>query len=376
MKCKSCKKVIDDDSLFCKWCGASQIRRPRERKAELIVPKARKLKSGNWNVQLRLDGQVISITKPTEREALAEARAVKAGIVEKKKAPMQVTVRALCEKYISDRESVLSPSTLMGYRQILRNRFKEALDCPVESVNWQKVVNDETKLVCGKTLKNSWSFIAAAIKAAKLPVPEVTLAQVIRRDLPWLDFEQIAIFINAIRDKPCEIGALLALHSLRRSELLAITPEKIINRKGKYYIKVEGAIVRSSDGMVPVDTNKNQASRREVPVMMPRLVDLIKTRPAGECVVVGDANSLWRSINKICREHNLPEVGVHGLRRSFASLAWYLNWDMLTTMRLGGWSDDTVVREIYTKLSEQTVNKDIENMIQFYEGLTQRTERE
>lgn len=42
-------------------------------KSSIKIPTARQLPSGNWFVQLRLDGQSISITKPTQREAVAAA---------------------------------------------------------------------------------------------------------------------------------------------------------------------------------------------------------------------------------------------------------------------------------------------------------------
>ena len=30
MVCKNCKREIDDDSIFCKWCGERQIRERKE----------------------------------------------------------------------------------------------------------------------------------------------------------------------------------------------------------------------------------------------------------------------------------------------------------------------------------------------------------
>lgn len=57
-------------------------------KAKVKVPTARKLPSGNWFVQLRLDGKSISITKPTEKEAIAEAMAIKSGIITKTASPL------------------------------------------------------------------------------------------------------------------------------------------------------------------------------------------------------------------------------------------------------------------------------------------------
>lgn len=43
MVCKNCKRDIDDDSIFCKWCGEKQIRERRKictwdsKKPEIIL---------------------------------------------------------------------------------------------------------------------------------------------------------------------------------------------------------------------------------------------------------------------------------------------------------------------------------------------------
>ena len=44
------------------------------------TPKAKKLPSGSWYVSVRIDGKDISITRSTEKEAVAESMAIKAGI--------------------------------------------------------------------------------------------------------------------------------------------------------------------------------------------------------------------------------------------------------------------------------------------------------
>ena len=54
-------------------------------KAKIQIPTARQLPSGNWFVQLRIDGQSIPITKPKESEAIATAMAIKEGIIKAKK---------------------------------------------------------------------------------------------------------------------------------------------------------------------------------------------------------------------------------------------------------------------------------------------------
>jgi hypothetical protein len=46
------------------------------------VPKAKQLPSGQWFCRVRVDGQDVCITRPTEKAAVAEAMAVKAGVPE------------------------------------------------------------------------------------------------------------------------------------------------------------------------------------------------------------------------------------------------------------------------------------------------------
>lgn len=63
----------------------------------------------------------------------------------------------------------------------------------------------------------------------------------------------------------------------------------------------------------------------------------------------------------------LPVVTMHGLRHSFASLAYHLKWTEKTTMQIGGWSTPDVVHDIYTHLSQKDVNEDVERMRAFYQ---------
>ena len=77
-------------------------------------------------------------------------------------------------------------------------------------------------------------------------------------------------------------------------------------------------------------------------------------------------NSLREQINSICEKNNLPLVGVHGLRHSFASLAYHLGWSEMTVMQEGGWSNTQTVHNIYTHLAAQDKNEDIDRMKEFY----------
>ena len=374
MKCKQCGREIPEAAIFCCWCGVKQLRERRKKDA-IKVPKPRKLRSGAWNIELRAEGQ--SITEATAELCEAKARAIRAGFIEAKKAAPKMTVDAALEAYIKSRE-LLSPSTLRGYEAIRRTRFKTISNKDINAVDWQKAINAEAKLCSPKTLKNAWGLFSPALKSAGVDPGEVTLAQVASEELPWLDYEQIKTFLSAVEGKPCELGALLALHSLRRSEIYALTAADVDLAKG--LIHVEGAAVLDVDNnLTQKDTNKNDTSRRTVPIMIPRLREMLPEAMAaadGGALVQGSLNTLYVQINRVCDAAGLPRVGVHGLRRSFASLAYHLRWSELETMRVGGWSDFNTMRKIYTKLAERDKSAAVQKMEQFYSAEEQDEEAE
>lgn len=362
MKCKSCKNEIPDGSIFCMFCGEKQIKE-KKKKDEIKVPKPTQLPSGKWNIYLRAEGQ--SITEDSSDACILKARAIRAGFIEAKKSLPKLTLEKAIADYISMNDAVLSPATLYGYEGIRQARFISYQDKDLSSVNWQKAINEEAKLCGAKTLKNAWGLVARVMRSNGLEVPEVKLPQIERQDRAWLDFKQIQAFLETAEGQSCEIASLLALHSLRRSELYCITPSKIQDG----VIHVHGALVPNQHGeFVMKSTNKNQSSTRNVPIMIPRLQTLIDESaiPDNTPLVTMNPNATYKAINSVCRKAGVPEVGLHGLRRSFASLAYHLGWSERQTMAIGGWSDYTTMHKIYIKLGQDDIADAANKMKDFY----------
>ena len=82
------------------------------------LPKAKRLPSGRWNIQVMVDGRRVSLTADTEKEAVALAAAYKAGMAQKKKSPAAMTVGESIDRYIESKDGVLSPSTVAGYKRV------------------------------------------------------------------------------------------------------------------------------------------------------------------------------------------------------------------------------------------------------------------
>lgn len=363
MKCKNCKRVIPENSLYCPWCGSKQL---KEKKKEIKVPEPVKLASGRWRIQLRKEG--VSVTEDTYEKCKAKAIALRAGYVPVEKKKDAVTLGDLIDKYISDNDGVLSPSTIYNYKSYRKVGFQDIMPLDIHAIDWQVAISDEADEFSPKTVRNRWGLITKAMHAAGHHLPPVNLPQPNDSERPWLDFEQIQTFLKVIRGQDCELPALLALHSLRRSEFLALTPEDIDLKKG--IIKVDGARVFSTGGMVTKDTNKNATSKRQVPIMIPRLTELLQTAkpgPDGRLITAGPCVS-YAHINKLCEQAGLPLVGNHGLRHSFCSLCFHLHWRKETTQNVGGWKTSVIVDKVYKHLAMQDKNEDIERMKEFYQN--------
>lgn len=350
------------------------------------TPKARRLPSGSWFVQLRINGESISVTKATEKAAVAEAMAIKAGIIKSRKVPRNsLTLYAAIDDYIAQRENVLSPSTIAGYRVIQRNRFKQLHKVRVSDIDatrWQRAVNAEAKTVVldatddhpekylsAKTLKNSAMFVQTVIAEYAGERLTARLPQVVPNDLPWLTPEQIPTFLKAIKGNKYEIPALLALSSLRQSEIVATQRKNIDLKAEKIY--VHGAAVKDDDGnLIQKAENKNLSSRRTVPFLIPQLKEAIERSDfdPDDYLYPYYSNVLRLNINKICAANGLPQVGVHGLRRSFASLCYHLGISEAVTMLAGGWSDFRTMRKIYTKISDKDIKTQATKFTEFFKN--------
>lgn len=340
------------------------------------LPKPVRMSSGNYYIRLRLGGESISVVAATETECRNQARLIKAEYkagkrlerVGKKEEP---TLQRIVETYIVNRKAVLSVSTIVGYEVIKNNRFQAYMKKrPSEITNWQAVINDEVKDISAKTLKNSWALVAAALAYSGMDVPAVKLPQVVQAERPWLDADQIKTFVAAVKGKDCEIPALLALHSLRRSEILGLTWEKVDIDSG--IIHIEGSAVPDSENkLVYKETNKTKNSRRNVPIMIPALKDALLAVPEAQrtgFIYTKYRNTLWRDINAICAANGLPQVGVHGLRHSWVSLAHFVGMPPHEAMLIGGWEDAQTMHKIYEHISNADLLKAENKIAEFFKN--------
>lgn len=321
------------------------------------VPEPRKLPSGTWFIQMRLNGVSVPVSTTTKKECIRQAQLIKAEHQAGARTityKSEKTVSEVMSAYIDSIRKTASPSTVRGYVTICNNRFLSVANTPAKKVpNWQAVIDREAEIVSAKTLKNAWGFLCTSLRHEGITPPNVHLPQIIPAEKLWLEPDEILRFIPLLKGESFEIPALLALHGLRRSEILALTYEKI-DLSSKTITVHGSAVLGEGNVLVHKQTNKNSSSHRIVPIMIPELIAAIeckRDRRPTDLIYTGNVNTLYTQINRLCKANGLPKVGVHGLRHSFASLAFHLGLTEQETMELGGWSDYTTMRKIYTHLA-------------------------
>ena len=332
----------------------------KKKKQPVRLPKITILPSGSAFTRVSINGERVSITKPTEEECIAEYLALKHGAkTAEKKIKNKMTLQEALTAYIEKREGKKSPSTLKAYAAYKDNRLQSMMQADIyttTNAQWQAAVDRDFRKLSDKYAKNVWGFVSSAIEEATGKRPEIELDAPAKNKHPFLEPEQITVFVEAMKGRTAEIAALLELSSLRISEVLDVRGTDFDLKNDR--VRVHGAAVYGTDGkLVHKEENKNATSDRYVPLIPPLKEAIQEIELTDDYVVKMTCSGIYKQINKVCAENGLPEVGNHGLRHSFASLAYHLQIPEKIAMEIGGWANDQTMRNIYTHLAKKDIAK-------------------
>ena len=338
----------------------------------MYIPEPKETPSG-WRIQLRINGQSIPVLADTPKEckrqaALIKAQAQAAGKPVKK---CDLTLSQAIDAYIAERSNTLSPSTVRGYRIIQRTRFQSTMPRVLSRISpseWRGIVNDELGIVSRKTVKNAWAFIKSVLSAQGIDVDNAVKVSQPRkkRDANWLEPDEIKKFVAAAADDPLCVPMLLALMSMRMSEIDALRWENIDPHAD--FIHTTGARIRNENNEYVLKAEqKNVESDRNVPLLIPELRAAILRdwKPEGKVLSVSQT-TLRCAVERTCARAGVRRVTVHQLRHSFASLSAHLRIPAEISMEIGGWNNDKIMKEIYTHIARSDIERYKNEMWNFY----------
>lgn len=334
------------------------------------VPEPRKLPSGSYNVRLNLGGEFLSITCAKPEECKAQARLIKSEYLAGKRqlvsrTAKNYTLREAQDEYIKTHKAVLSPATVRSYTIYARTRFKAYQNKKLADIDFQKIINEELEVVSEKTVKNAWGLIRPALDNIGFPVPSVRLAKAPINEIAFLMPDEIKPFLTALKGKSYEIPVLMLLHGLRMSEVRGMQWENVDLKNN--LMTVHGALVRGENGNTLKMQNKNETSTRSVPILIPRLAELLKQnrQPSGAVARIG-ATTLLDDVKRNCKHAGVTIVTPHGLRHSFASLCYYLQIPDRQIQEWGGWKDSTTLHRVYIRIANATRTESAKKVTGFF----------
>lgn len=325
------------------------------------IPKIIQLPSGSWFCQLRIDGKSISITEETRRDVEAKAYAYKYGVIKQQKTPDKIKLSEAMDRYIAERENILSPSTIREYRRIRETDVSIIGDRyigDITSHHIQKYINRMSATLSPKTVKNRYTFVVSVIKDAMPSAHFECLLPQKKKFKAYSPTEaDIVKLLAYVKGEPIEIPILLAAFgSLRRSEICALTIKDVKNN-GVY---IDKALVKNDKGEHVIKTTKSTESER-LAHLPKEIVEYIRERCNGK-IYPYLPNSITDRFAKVLSDAGIPHFRFHDLRHYWVSVAHAMGMPDYYIMKNGGWTTMETPRKIYMNDMSELV-EDKENAV-------------
>lgn len=286
---------------------------------------------------------------------------------------IDTTVAELVEAYINSRKVLgAKQTTLHGYdvtAERIYSRFQGIKAADLTSYQVQAFVVDMSEKYSPKTIRNTISLLSSsydnAIRLGQLgknPCKMVTLPKKEHPKIDIFDNEQIVRFLDALDDERIDykVAYQLALFcGLRRSEILGLQ-EKHINVPFRC-VTIEQSR-HNVKGTYYVQTTKTESSHRTIAVpdfVMENITELLDVHNSFQykhtdyLIQNGfgqpmTPSALTSQIYRIEERAGLPQVSLHDLRHTFASMLNNANVDIAMISRELGHSSINVTLGIYT----------------------------
>ena len=320
------------------------------------TPKAQKLNSGNWRVQIQIDGQRYSCTAKTKKEAQDAAKKLFAGIQFEKRIPY--TVGRAIDSYIDEKRMTLSPSTIKGYESIRKNYLQSIMD-----INLTELTQSDVQIAVGedvkagkspKTIRNAHGLLAAVVDEYRPTlILKTTLPEKEKIEMRILSEEEMSKVLERAKGTEYEIPILLAAWmGLRMSEIRGLKFIDISDGR----VHIQRAIVAGPDGDVEKGTKTSSGDRwLKLPDTILNLISAEFTERFGEWTeekadnyIVTKADiTIYKNFIKMCQEVDVEPCRFHDLRHFAASEAHALGVPDKYAMKRMGHKTDNMLKNVY-----------------------------
>jgi len=311
------------------------------------LPTPQKLPSGAYRCQVMVDGKRVSVVEDTPGAAQAKAVAMREGLIEKKKGQTSLTVGEAIDRYIESKDSILSPSTIRGYKQIRDNALQEIMETKIEKLTQedvQRAVNRMSKSKSPKYVRNAHGLLSAAMGEYRPDfVLRTTMPQKIKNEIQIPTMKEIELLAEKSKGTQFELPFLLAVWmGLRTSEIRGLTWDCIEGDT----LHIKQAVVEGEDGPV-LKTTKTYSGNRKIRIP-PYIKGLIELQPRkDEYVIHYTRNALYNHLRRMCERYSLPHYRFHDLRHVQASVMLALGVPDKYAMERMGHASTNMLKTVY-----------------------------
>lgn len=333
------------------------------------IPKAVKLPSGSWYVNVMVGGKRLSITAPTKREAENEAAAIKSG-AKAARFNQSLSVTQALDRYIDSKSAVLSPATIAGYRRIQKNLLKPIAGYPLSNLTQEQVQRWVNQLAKQgkkpKTVSNAHGLLSAVIGAYRPEmVLRTTLPQKVKTEIAIPTEAELSAIFDAAKGTKYELPIMLAVWlGLRASEIRGLQWEDINGE----YISVKRAIVQGEAG--PVEKGTKTFSGTRTLHLPPYLAALIQAQDhSKEHIVNLSGHAMYNGFERICEKAGVPHFRFHDLRHMNASVMLAVGIPNKYAQERMGHATDNMLKTVYQHTIQEEQKKYSEEIDQRFEAL-------
>lgn len=348
------------------------------------LPKPKQLKSGNWRIQLQIDGERYSCTGSTKKEAQEKAKQIFAGVEMEKRLPL--TLGRAIDKYIEAKTATLSPSTIRGYKSVRRNYFPDIINENISDLTQADIQLAMSSLAAKglspKTIKNAHGLLNSTFEMFR---PNFQL----RTRLPEGQKTEMRIFseaeikkvFEAAKGDKYELPILLAAWlGLRMSEIRGLKYGDL--KEGKLHIHT--AVVRDSEGKDVEKGTKTTSGDRWIkcPGAIQHLIVVkrLELEDAGKdkheisetYICPWKDITIYKNFIRICKKAEVEPCRFHDLRHFMASEGHALGIPNKYLMKRMGHKTENMLQNVYQHTISDVADEfdDLidEKMRKLYEG--------
>ena len=311
------------------------------------LPKAKQLPSGEWYMQVSVDGQRYNKAFPTKEEAEYWAAGLKTRSIEYHRSPSALTVTAAIDRYIDSKPGILSPSTVRGYRRMQKHELSEIANIPLKDLTQERVqrwVSNLSKSQSPKTVANAHGLLSVILREYKPSMAlRTSLPQKVKKEVKIPTESELKEIMLGCKGTKYELPIMLAIWlGLRASEILGL---KWTDMDGDY-IHIQRAVVTGEDGPVEKGTKTYSGTRTiHIPAYIKQLLD---AQPRNkEHIINMSEKAIYSGFVRICQKQGLPHFRFHDLRHVNASLMLAVGAPDKYAMKRMGHATNNMLKTVY-----------------------------